>query len=160
MTYEIFFNFLDSDWLVVPDNISAYTLIQLTILADYFCIPTLSQLCCNELLIMLNNENIEKILTHSITLKLNNVARACCDFWIKKATETIKLNDLKYEIQKVFGSKKKVVEQLESMMKRIGFDLTQVMMENEKNMPALSKKIFSSNSNMEKENYETNLYMH
>lgn len=46
------------------------------------------------------------------------------------------------------------------MLVRIGFDLAQVMMETERNLPALSKKSLSSNANMEKENYETNVYNH
>lgn len=86
---------MDSDWLVVPDNISAETYLQLITLADYFCVPVLVQLCSNELLNMLNNENIEKILKHSIEMKLTNVTRACCDFWIKKAVESVKITDLK-----------------------------------------------------------------
>lgn len=57
------FNFLESDWLVVPENISSDTYLQLVTLADYFCLPALTQLCCNELLGMLNAENVEKILT-------------------------------------------------------------------------------------------------
>ena len=91
-------------------------------------------------------------------MKLNNVVRACCDFWIKKATESVKLQDLRNEIKKMYGSNNKVFENLESMLMRIGFDLAQVMMENEK-MPFL-KKTLSNNSNVEKENYETNLYNH
>lgn len=94
--YEIFFNFIDTDWLVVSDNVSVDTYLRLTYLADYFCVPVLSQLCCNELIQLLTTENIEKILKHSIHLKLNNVARACSDFWIKKATETTKVSDLKF----------------------------------------------------------------
>lgn len=129
MVYEIFFNFMDTEWLVVPDNISVNTYLQLTVLADYFCIPILSQLCCNELLSMITTENVEKILSHSISMKLTNVIRACCDFWIKKATESIKLGDLKHEIKRMYGSKNKICENLESMLMKIGFDLSQVMME-------------------------------
>jgi len=80
------FNFLESDWLVVPDNTSTDTYLQLITLADYFCVPVLVQLCSNELLSMLNNENVEIILSHSINMRLTNVTKACCDFWIKKAT--------------------------------------------------------------------------
>ncbi len=46
------------------------------------------------------------------------------------------------------------------MLTKIGFDLAQVMIDNEKSLPSFNKKTFSSNSNMEKENYETNLYNH
>jgi len=53
MVYEIFFNFMDTDWLVVPDNVSVETYLELSILADYFCVPVLSQVCCNELITML-----------------------------------------------------------------------------------------------------------
>lgn len=56
--YEIFFNFMHSDWLVVPDNVSAETYIQLILLADYFCVPLLTQLCCNELITMLTTQNV------------------------------------------------------------------------------------------------------
>jgi hypothetical protein len=52
IVYEIFFNFMESDWLVVPDNVSIDTYLQLTYLADYFCVPVLTQLCCNELITM------------------------------------------------------------------------------------------------------------
>jgi hypothetical protein len=51
----MFFNFLDTDWLVISDNSSADTYLQLIALGDYFCVPVLTQLCCNELLTMLNN---------------------------------------------------------------------------------------------------------
>ncbi len=54
IVYQIFINFLENDWLVVPDNVSVDTFLALTILADYFCIPILSQLCCNELLSMIS----------------------------------------------------------------------------------------------------------
>lgn len=96
MIYEIFFNFLESDWLVIPDNVSTETCLQLAMLADYFCVPVLSQLCCNELMGMLTNENVEMILRCSIQMKLNNVSKACCDFWIKKATESVKFSELKH----------------------------------------------------------------
>ena len=69
------------------------------------------------------------ILKCSIQIKLANVSKACCDFWIKKATETVKFSDLKQEINKVFGTKKKMFEQMESTFSKIGFDLAQVMIE-------------------------------
>lgn len=99
---------------------------------------------------MITTENVQKILTHSIQMKINNLSKACCDFWIKKATETIKLSDIKAEIKKNFGSENKVSALLESVFNKISFDLLQVMMDTEKNMPSLSKKILSTNSNMEK----------
>lgn len=46
------------------------------------------------------------------------------------------------------------------MLARIGFDLCQVIMESEKSVPSLTKKGISNNFNMEKENYETNVYQH
>ena len=46
------------------------------------------------------------------------------------------------------------------MLIQIGFDIAQVMMENEKNAPNFTKKSHSNNFNMEKENYETNVYNH
>ena len=130
----------------------------MTILAEYYCVPVLTQICCNELINMITSENVQKILTHSIQIKINNLSKACCDFWIKKATETIKLSDIKAEIKKNFGSENKVSALLESVFNKISFDLLQVMMDTEKNMPSLSKKILSTNSNMEKENFESNLY--
>lgn len=122
----------------------------MTILAEYYCVPILTQICCNELINMITTENVQKILTHSIQMKINNLSKACCDFWIKKATETIKLSDIKAEIKKNFGSENKVSALLESVFNKISFDLLQVMMDTEKNMPSLSKKILSTNSNMEK----------
>lgn len=122
----------------------------MTILAEYYCVPVLTQICCNELINMITTENVQKILTHSIQMKINNLSKACCDFWIKKATETIKLSDIKAEIKKNFGSENKVSVLLESVFNKISFDLLQVMMDTEKNMPSLSKKILSTNSNMEK----------
>lgn len=130
----------------------------MTILAEYYCVPVLTQICCNELINMITSENVQKILTHSIQIKINNLSKACCDFWIKKATESIKLSDIKAEIKKNFGSENKVSALLESVFNKISFDLLQVMMDTEKNMPSLSKKILSTNSNMEKENFESNLY--
>lgn len=53
IVYEIFFNFLETDWLVIPDNASIDTFMGLTYLSDYFCIPVLSQICCNELISMI-----------------------------------------------------------------------------------------------------------
>lgn len=47
VVYEIFFNFIDTDWLVVPDNVSCDTFLHLITLADYFCVPLLAQLCSN-----------------------------------------------------------------------------------------------------------------
>lgn len=122
----------------------------MTILAEYYSVPVLTQICCNELINMITTENVQKILTHSIQMKINNLSKACCDFWIKKATETIKLSDIKAEIKKNFGSENKVSALLESVFNKISFDLLQVMMDTEKNMPSLSKKILSTNSNMEK----------
>lgn len=122
----------------------------MTILAEYYCVPVLTQICCNELINMITTENVQKILNHSIQMKINNLSKACCDFWIKKATETIKLSDIKAEIKKNFGSENKVSILLESVFNKISFDLLQVMMDTEKNMPSLSKKILSTNSNMEK----------
>lgn len=122
----------------------------MTILAEYYCVPVLTQICCNELINMITTENVQNILTHSIQMKINNLSKACCDFWIKKATETIKLSDIKAEIKKNFGSENKVSALLESVFNKISFDLLQVMMDTEKNMPSLSKKILSTNSNMEK----------
>lgn len=122
----------------------------MTILAEYYCVPVLTQICCNELINMITTENVQKILTHSIQMKINNLSKACCDFWIKKATETIKLSEIKAEIKKNFGSENKVSALLESVFNKISFDLLQVMMDTEKNMPSLSKKILSTNSNMEK----------
>lgn len=122
----------------------------MTILAEYYCVPVLTQICCNELINMITTENVQKILTHSIQMKINNLSKACCDFWIKKATETIKLSDIKTEIKKNFGSENKVSILLESVFNKISFDLLQVMMDTEKNMTLLSKKIPSTNSNMEK----------
>ena len=122
----------------------------MTILAEYYCVPILTQICCNELINMITTENVQKILTHSIQMKINNLSKACCDFWIKKATETIKLSEIKAEIKKNFGSENKVSALLESVFNKISFDLLQVMMDTEKNMPSLSKKILSTNSNMEK----------
>ncbi len=116
IVYQMFFNFLESDWLVVPDNVSAETFLQLIMLADYFCVKVLSQLCCNELMGMLTSENVESILKSSIQLKLNNVSKACCDFWIKKATESMKVSDLKQEVRRLFNDKQKMCEQLESMI--------------------------------------------
>lgn len=122
----------------------------MTILAEYYCVPVLTQICCNELINMITTENVQNILNHSIQMKINNLSKACCDFWIKKATETIKLSDIKTEIKKNFGSENKVSILLESVFNKISFDLLQVMMDTEKNMPSLSKKILSTNSNMEK----------
>ena len=122
----------------------------MTILAEYYCVPILTQICCNELINMITTENVQKILTHSIQMKINNLSKACCDFWIKKATETIKLSDIKAEIKKNFGSENKVSALLESVFNKISFDLLKIMMDTEKNMPSLSKKILSTNSNMEK----------
>ena len=122
----------------------------MTILAEYYCVPVLTQICCNELINMITTENVQNILNHSIQMKINNLSKACCDFWIKKATETIKLSDIKTEIKKNFGSENKVSILLESVFNKISFDLLQVMMDTETNMPSLSKKILSTNSNMEK----------
>jgi hypothetical protein len=60
---------------------------------------------------MVSTANAEHILRNSISMKLVNVTKACCDFWIKKASETVKIVDIKVEINKTFGDKK-VVEQL------------------------------------------------
>jgi len=87
---------LDSDWLVLPDNLSVDTLIALNYLADYFCIPVLSHICSNELSTMISGENVIKMLNYSIRMKLINLSKTCCDFWIKKATETTKFSDLKF----------------------------------------------------------------
>lgn len=86
IVYQIFFNFLDTDFLAVPDNISPETYLQLTVLAEYYCVPVLTQICCNELINMITTENVHKILCHSIQFKINNLSKTCCDFWIKKAT--------------------------------------------------------------------------
>lgn len=50
----------------------------------------------------------------------------------------------------MFGTKKKMCDQLELMLTKIGFDLAQNMMESEKPVPNFLKKGISSNSNMEK----------
>jgi hypothetical protein len=44
---------------------------------------------------MIANTNVEQILMNSISMKLVNVTKACCDFWIKKAAETLKTTDIK-----------------------------------------------------------------
>jgi hypothetical protein len=82
-------------------------------------------------------------------MKLANVTRACSDFWIKKTTENVKVADIKLEITKKFADEK-VVQQLEAMLAKIGFDLAQTTIENEKTIPNLIKKGQSSNFNMEK----------
>jgi hypothetical protein len=140
---------LDSDWLVVPDNVSTQTYEELIVLGDYFCVPTLVQICANEIMAMVNSANVENLLKNSIMMKLANVTRACSDFWIKKTTENVKVADIKLEITKIFADKK-VAQQLEAMLAKIGFDLAQTTIENEKTIPNLIKKGQSSNFNMEK----------
>jgi hypothetical protein len=54
----MFFNFLDSDWLVVPDNVSTQTYEELIVLGDYFCVPVLVQICANEMMAMVNSANV------------------------------------------------------------------------------------------------------
>ncbi len=89
------------------------------------------------------------MLKYAVSMKLVNLVKACCDFWIKKASEIVKLTDLKIEIAKCFGSKK-IIEQVEMMLGKIGFDIAQAMIENEKTVPNFTKKFNSSNFNMEK----------
>lgn len=44
ITYQILINFLYSDLLVIPQNISEQTLVDLARLADYFCLLKLKNL--------------------------------------------------------------------------------------------------------------------
>jgi hypothetical protein len=97
---------LESDWLVVPDNVSTQTYEELIVLGDYFCVPVLVQICANEIMAMVNSANVENLLKNSIRMKLANVTRACSDFWIKKTTENVKVADIKLEITKIFADKK------------------------------------------------------
>ena len=82
-------------------------------------------------------------------MKLANVTRVCCDFWIKKNAENVKVADIKLEITNKFADRK-VAQQLEAMLAKIGFDLAQTTIENEKTIPNFIKKGQSSNFNMEK----------
>lgn len=49
VVYRILFNFISTGWVVLPDIFSEETLMGLIVLADYFCIDRLAQICCNEL---------------------------------------------------------------------------------------------------------------
>ena len=57
-------------------------------------------------------------------MKLTNLTKACSDYWVKKATQTVKLTDLKVQIRKKF-SNRKMVQNLQNMIDRIGFDILQ-----------------------------------
>ncbi len=57
-------------------------------------------------------------------MKLSNLIKACSDYWVKKATQTVKLTDLKVQIRKKF-SNRKIVQNLQNMIDRIGFDILQ-----------------------------------
>ena len=45
--FDVFFAYMETDWLVLPDNVSANTIMQLSTLADYFCVAPLNKTCCN-----------------------------------------------------------------------------------------------------------------
>jgi len=45
--YRILLNFISTGWVVLPDIFSEETLMGLIVLADYFCIDRLAQICCN-----------------------------------------------------------------------------------------------------------------
>jgi hypothetical protein len=81
----------------------------LSILSDYFCVSSLIQICCNELMNMITNENVESILEFALQMKINSLSKSCCDFWIKKAFETIKFSEFDFEIEvrKTFNSANK-----------------------------------------------------
>lgn len=87
----------------MPDNVSTETYERLIMLGDYFCVSGLVQICANELMVMISNANVEQMLKNSIVMKLTNVTKACCDFWIKKTSEVVKVADIKVEINKTFG---------------------------------------------------------
>ena len=53
------------------------------------------------------------MLEHSLKMRLLNVTKACCDFWIKKASENMKFYDIKEEINRVFMNNKQVCDSLE-----------------------------------------------
>ena len=84
--YDVFFEYMETDWLVLPDNVSANTIMQLSLLADYFCVAPLNRTCCNQLIAMIATDNVETILNFAFNMKLTNLYKACSDFWIKKAS--------------------------------------------------------------------------
>ena len=81
----------------------------LSILSDYFCVNSLIQLCCNELMSMITNENVENILEFALSMKMTGLSKSCCDFWIKKSFEKIKYCEFYFEIvvKKTFNSSNK-----------------------------------------------------
>lgn len=143
IVYEIFFNFLETGFLVLPDNGSTETFMSLSTLSDYFCVSSLIQICSNELMNMISTENVEKILEFALEMKMTSLSKACCDYWIKKTFETIKLSelDLEVEIRKTFNSTNKDMHPtMLKIFEKLRFDLNQVYMEDEKKVLVSKKK--------------------
>jgi hypothetical protein len=105
----------------------------LIMLADYFCVERLTQICSNELTTMIGIENVEKIMNFSSQFKnLSDLSVNCSDFWIKQRSLTVDVGEIESSITKKFKLNKNVSRMLVSVFERIKFDLAQNSLENEK----------------------------
>lgn len=74
---------MSTGWLVTQNNITENILLDLVVLADYFCVPKLAQICSNQLTLMMNIANLNKLLRFGLEFNISNLALSCSDFWIK-----------------------------------------------------------------------------
>ena len=154
IVYDIFFNFISTGWLVTLDNVSEKVLMDLVILADYFCVPKLAEICSNELTSMINTENVTQFLSFSLQFRnLSNLSLSCCDFWIKHQTLKMDVAHIQSEILTKFEKSQKISQNLMRIYQRIKFDLVQTVIESDKVVTKPTFKKGNSNSEMEKENF-------
>ena len=104
--YQMLFNFMYTGWLVLPSIVSEETLMGLIMLGDYFCVERLAQICCNQLTSMISVENVKNIMNLSSQFKnLDDLTVNCSDFWIKKQSLKLDIEDIEMSITEKSNSK-------------------------------------------------------
>ncbi len=80
---------------MLPNNVSEEILTDLALLSDYFCLPRLKNLCEFEIMNLVNQENVSKMIKTASLINCENLLTNCSDIWIKKMCLSKKIVDLK-----------------------------------------------------------------
>lgn len=124
IVFDILINYLQHDFLLVPQSFSIQSWMELCELSDYFSVGRLKNICENQLCHQIVVENLKVLSNFSIEYSLEHLAMHCADYQIKNSLirSNYKINQIIFEMESI--SKRPDFTTVKKLFEAIKFDLT------------------------------------
>lgn len=84
---EIFLIYLQTGYVVIPDNFNDHSWMEMGTLADYFCLERLQTICEQQLCHKLSQTTFKSIFRFALQTRMNTLAERCAEMYIKASVD-------------------------------------------------------------------------